>query len=1149
MQIKLVNVRNIPNKMGASKRLLLMIMRTFIFLLCTTVFSFNVETTLAQQKVSIDVDKESTIDEVFEIIIDQTQYRFLYPEDLFKNAPKVHLKKGTIRVDKLLNQSISLEKFNIVISTDNIILIQEKDTQQEFQISGKITDENNLPLVGITVYITNVAPVEGNISKEFVVRGTTTDFDGNFSLKAETGYYLIVSGLGYEAYNEQLSEGKTVYNIKLKEKASVLDEVMVVGYGTTKKKDLTGSIGSVTSKDLEQVKGQSVDQLLVGKIPGVYVQGQGGRPGAGAIVNIRGLSAIRGDNQPLYVVDGTPIIVNPAGLSNNGENPLLAINPADIERVDVLKDASSAAIYGSRAANGVILITTKRGTRNSKPQLNISFNSTIQSPINTYDVFNADEYRDFVLKNAEKRITNGDNTPLDTQIVNDPNSFFGNQNTDWQKKATNNMALWNEYRISFTGGSDKVNYLVSSNITDQESLFLGGKFTRYGLATKVDSDITEALSVGASLNYNYSINKYSDLGSFEQVSKFRPDVGVYDASNEYTTSPLYPGSSITLRNPVGGAAESRNKILAQYMYSSVYGEYKIIPGLNFKSQINVSVTSNENENFDPSFSSAAAFRLLNGGTREASLNYQYSSAYTTVFSNTLSYNKTFGNHSIDAVIGVSWDKFRQDLKSQTYLGFPDDYILTDIASANRVERYGSQSIENGLNSQFGRFNYKYKDIWLATFTARRDGSTKFGPNNQYGFFPSGALAWNLHNENFFKNNVVNKLKLRTSLGKTGSDNLASFSYLANFNSGYFYNNINGTAVNGIPNLDIKWEETDQFDLASEFGLFNNRIYGEVVYFTKNTSGIILFTPLPTETGFTSFNANVADVSNKGWEIGFGADIIETNNFKWNSEMNISFIKNNVDNLYNGSVSATGNIRALQEGQPIGVITGYDVLRIAQSQEEIDALNAAAPDGTYWSSLQEPGDYILKDVNGDGQITPEDITPLGSILPDYFGGWNNNFTYKNFDLGVNFTFVKGNKREVSSVMAGFLSDSDPYANTTSVVYDTWSPTNTDATYGRVGSPTTVGGVALSKFVEDASHIRLKTVSVGYNVPKPFLDKLNISGARISFLANNLLTISNYSGLDPESVETLNSGSGTFGLAYDSGSYPLSTTYSLSINLSF
>ncbi|MFL1010937.1 SusC/RagA family TonB-linked outer membrane protein [Flavisericum labens] len=1149
MQIKLINALHASTKIGASKRLLLLIMRTFIFLLCTTVFSFNAETTLAQEKVTIDVDKEATIDEVFEIIIDQTQYRFLYPEDLFKNAPKVHLSKGTIRVDKLLNQSISLEKFNIVISTDNIISFKEKNTTQEFQISGKITDENGLPLIGITVYITNVAPVEGNMSKEFIIRGTTTDLDGNFNLKTEKGYYLIVTGLGYEFYSQQLIEDKTVYNIILKEKVSQLDEVLVVGYGTTKKKDLTGSIGSVTSKEIEQIKGQSVDQLLVGKMPGVYVQGQGGRPGSGAIVNIRGLSAIRGDNQPLYVVDGTPIIVNPAGLSNNGENPLLAINPADIERVDVLKDASAAAIYGSRAANGVILITTKRGTRNSKPQLNISFNSTIQSPINTYDVFNATEYKNFTLKNAEKRVNDGNNTPLDSQIVNDPNSFFRNENTDWQKESTNNIALWNEYRINFTGGSDKINYLVSSNITDQESLFLGGKFNRYGLATNIDANVTDSFIIGTSLNYNYSVNKSSDLGSFEQVSIFRPDVGIYDEFNEYTTAPLYPGAPINTRNPVGGAAESRNKTLAQFMYATIYGEYKIVNGLKFKSQINVATNSSETENFDPSFSSSAAFRLLNGGTQEASLNYQHSRSYTTVFSNTLSYNKTFGNHNIDAVIGVSWDKYRQDLKSQTYLGFPDDYILTDIASANRVESYGSQSIENGLNSQFGRLNYKYKDTWLATFTARRDGSTKFGPNNQYGFFPSGAIAWNLHNEKFFKNNVVNKLKLRTSLGKTGSDNLASFSYLANFNSGYFYNNINGTAVNGIPNYDIQWEETDQLDIGSEFSLFNNRIYGEVVYFTKNTSGIILFTPLPIESGFTSFNANVADVSNKGWEIGFGADIIRTNNFKWNSEMNISFIKNNVDNLYNGSVSATGNLRALQEGQPIGVITGYDVLSIAQSQEEIDALNAAAPDGTYWSSLQEPGDYILKDIDGDGEITPEDITPLGSILPEYFGGWNNNFTYKNFDLGVNFTFVQGNKREISSVMARFLADSDPYANTTSVVYDTWSPENTNATYGRIGSPTTVGAVALSKFVEDASYIRLKTLSFGYNVPKIFLDKLNISRARISFLANNLLTFSNYSGLDPESVQTLNSGSGTFGLAYDNGSYPLSKTYSLSINLSF
>ncbi len=1145
MENKLTNCR-----LKHSKRFPLGIMRTFIFLLCTTVFSFNGNTALAQQNVVIEEDKEVTIDEVFELIMTQTNYSFLYPEHMFKDMPKVKLKKGIINAEDLLRLSLAKGNFGFELKDNSIVVIKEsKSARQEIPIKGKVVDVNGMPLMGITVYVTNVKPSGERINQDFVVKGTATDLDGNFTLRGEEGYYLVASGIGYEIFTEQITANKTDYKIVLRDKISELDEVVVVGYGTTKKKDLTGSVGSMDSEQIDQIQSQSIDQTLVGNISGVYVQGQGGRPGSGSIVNIRGLSAIRGDNQPLYVLDGTPIVVNPAGLSSNGENPLLAINPSDIERIDVLKDASSAAIYGSRAANGVILITTKRGKRNLKPQLSINFNSVFQSPIDTYDVFNASEYREFTIRNAQNRIDNGEGTPLDDQIVNDPNSFFGNQDTDWQKKVTNNMALWKNYRVGFTGGGEKVNYLVTSNISEQEGLFLGGKFNRYGLTTNTDANITNTLQVGASLNYNYSINKSSDLGSYEQVSLFRPDVGVFDEFNEYTTSPVFAGSALVLRNPVGGAAESRNRTLAQYLYSSIYGEYKIIDGLKFRSQINAAVTSSETENFDPSFSSSAVFSLLNGGTQEASLDYQYSRSYTTVFTNTLNYNKNFKKHNIDVVLGVSWDKNRQDLKSQRYLGFPDDYILTDIGSANRIESYGSESIENGLNSQFGRVNYNYNNIWYATFTARRDGSTKFGPNNQYGFFPSGALAWNVHNEKFVNNDIINKLKLRASLGKTGTDNLASFSYLANFNSGYFYNNINGTAVNGIPNLDIRWEETDQLDFGVEFGLFNNRLYGEVVYFEKNTSGIILFTPLPTESGFTSFNANVADVSNKGWEIGFGADILRTNNFRWNSEINISFIKNNVDNLYDGSVSASGSTRALQEGQPIGVITGYDVVGIAQTQEEIDNLNASAPDGSYWSSLQEPGDYILNDVNGDGEITQDDIIPLGSILPEYFGGWNNNFKYKNFDLSLNFTFVKGNQRDVSTVMSRFLANEDPYANTTSIVYDTWSPDNTDATYGRIGSPTTVGAVSLSNFVEDASYIRLKTLSLGYTVPKSFLDALHLSSARISFLANNLFTITDYPGLDPESVQTLNSGSGTFGLAYDNGSYPLSKIYSIAINLSF
>lgn len=1145
MENKLINIC-----FSSGNKILKIIMRTFIFLLCTTVFGLTPSKIFPQNaKITIESNKSLTVNQVFDLIRSQTDYVFIYQADSFKNYPKVEVKKGVIKANDLLTMSLSQGKFDFKFTDENTILIKEVPVKyQIIKIQGQIVDESGLPVPGVNIVISRSKPNEEGSVGTALVRQSFSDYDGKFALDGEVGNYLVISYLGHECHYEIITKEKTFYKVQLKLETSKLNEVVVVGYGNTSRKDLTGSVGSVNSVELQQIKTQSVDNALAGKMSGVYVQSQGGAPGSGSVVTIRGMSAINGSNQPLYVVDGTPIVINPifssSGLASNRENPLLAISPDDIERVDVLKDASSAAIYGSRAANGVVLITTKRGKRNVKPQFTGSVNSTIQSPIATYDALNATEYKKFATAGAKERVNNGMGSPTDNQIVNDPNSFFGNENTDWQRKVTNVAAMWYDYRIGFTGGSESTNYLVSANVTDQTGILIGSKYNAYNFAMNIDSDISRTIKLGAAINYNYSINKSSGISTLTNAATFRPDVGVYDASGEYTESPIY--GTINMRNPVGGAGQGTNKRTSQNMYGNLYAEFRIISGLKFKSQLNVGVTASNTSNFSPSFN--AIDRLISYGVADASLYNQVSNGYSTVFSNTFSYIKTFGSHHIDAVAGISWDKSRQDLNSQEYLGFPDDYILTNIANANRVNKYDSESIENGLNSQFLRINYNYKDLWLATFTGRRDGSTKFGPNNQYGFFPSGAIAWNLHNEQFFKNKVVDKLKLRASAGRTGSDNLSSFSYLAYFKSGERYNNTNGTAVNGIPNSDIRWEQTDQLDLGLEFGLFNSAIYGEVIYFDKKTSGLILNTPLPPETGFATFNSNIADVSNKGWEISLGSNIINSKDFSWNSEVNISFIENKVENLHGGTYFSDGNnVGGLIEGQPLGVLMGYKVEKLAQTQAEIDNLNSGSDDGRYWASLNQPGDYILKDINGDGKITNDDKVALGSIQPKYFGGWSNTFRYKNIDLGMNFQFVKGNYRDVSNVMTQFLTSDSPYNNTTTDIYNTWTPENTGAKYGRVGAP--VQG-DISTFVEDASYIRLKTLSLGYNFSPVTLKNYGIASLRFSIMSNNLLTFTKYSGLDPEQVNTIRPGGGVYDLARDEGfSYPLARTTTVGVNLTF
>ncbi|HYQ57496.1 MAG TPA: TonB-dependent receptor, partial [Draconibacterium sp.] len=985
--------------------------------------------------------------------------------------------------------------------------------------------------------------------------------DRSYTFEVAAGVdQLVFSFIGMATQQVEI-DNREVIDVVMKTDGELVDEVVVIGYGQVEKKDLTGSVATVKSEDIVQIKTQTIDQALVGQMTGVHVTASGGAPGSGAIVHIRGLSGIKGDNQPLYVVDGVPIVQNPnfgtlgLGTYGNRANPLLSINPNDIERVDVLKDASAAAIYGSRAANGVILVTTKRGTQNQAPSFNFSVKSTIQNPTNTYDYLSTDEWIPLVKNAAQATLDQYPEMywpyfPAEYAIVNDPN-YFGDADTDWQKEITRNNALWNEYNFNVSGGSSSVNYYVSLTASDQESIFKGGQFDRYGFSSSLDANITSKFKVGSSINYNYSVNKSSNLSSL-QNGNFRPDLPVYDEDDNFTGTLVSYGYIL---NPLGDEARNKNKTVAKNMYGSVYGELELITGLKARSRVNLSLTDSKAERFSPSFSKNAVMQAAYYSEEGARLANQLSTGYTFSFENTITYKKAFNDiHKFDALLGISWDQSRLDMEAQTYLGFPDDEFLTNIQSSNDVIEWSSESFESGLNSYFGRFNYIYDERFLATFTARYDGSTKFGPDNKWGFFPSGALAWNMHNEAFLKDNaLIDQLKLRASLGRTGQDNLPAFSYLAYYksldNGDSFYNGVNGIAVAGVPNAGIKWETTDQLDLGVEFGLFDYRLTGEIVYFEKNTSDIILLVPIAAETGSSAWQGNIADVSNKGWEFTLGGDIIRSGDFRWNSSFNISFVKNNVDALKGGATTTSGST-GIKEGYPIGVILGYDVVKIAQEQDEIDALNEQAG-GSYQSSLRAPGDYIFRDVSGpdgkpDNKITSDDRIPLGDINPEYFGGWNNRISYKNLDFGFNWQFVQGAERNYDAI-SNLYSFQSSY-NALDIVNETWREDFRDAPYARLSSGTH-GYTPTSRSIVDASYIRLRSATIGYSLPQQWFKKIGVSNARLSLTGNNLITITDYPGLDPESVNTQRGGA-TIDMTNDGGyAYPNTRTFTVGLNVTF
>lgn len=1166
------------------RKLLLKIMKAFIFLWCTAIFSFTTTDLLSQNaKISIEADALVSVDMVFDIIMDQTDYKFIYSEGFFDSYPKVALYKGVIKANKLLNRT--LENSNVTyefLPNNTIAIVKKSESKNLFQqqITGKVVDEFGNPLLGMNVYVTTRKYDGSDQGKDFLTRGTSTDFDGNFKIMADAGNFLFVGGIGYERYTTEIIEGRTEYNIVLKEDISELDEVLVVGYGTTTKKDLTGSVGTIKAEEIKQIKSQTVEKALYGKIPGVYVQSAGGRPGAASSVIIRGLSQINGDNQPLYVVDNIPININANSRNSDGlltnsrfagsrSNPLLSINPADIESLTVLKDASAAAIYGSRAANGVIIITTKRGKQGEKPRFTFSSNTTIQNPRARQPFLNGKQYRE-VYGDLAQAFLNSSGTPEadwasrypnQYAIVNSPETYFGDQNTDWQDEITNKNALWTDYSLGVSGGTEKVNYAMSANVQNQDALFKGGNFKRYTFSSSIDAFITDRIKFGASINLGHTIDKSSGLSNLKSDGSFRSDFPVKDENGNFTSNGLVFGVSPRL-NPLGDDARIRNKNVGNTLFGSIYGQVEIVKNLTFKSQLSLNSANDKVNNFQPSFTSGAVLAGLNGNLISFGqpaigiLTTQHNDSYGLSFSNTLNYNTTLAQkHNINALVGLSWDSSRSDAVGTNFAGFPDDHVLVNPASATYTYNGDSDHAQKALNSVFGRVNYNYDDKYLLTLTGRADRSTQFGKDNRTGFFPSAGIAWNVHNEEFLSGiEGISQLKLRASLGRTGNDNLPAFLFKpvfaveGGFNNATQYNGISGFRLQGVSNSEIRWEQTDQLDIALEVGLFNNRLNAELTWFDKSTSDLILLTPVSAQTGFSNYRFNLADVSNKGWEFQIGGDVIRTNDFNWNSSFNISFIKNNVDNLKGGQSDSFNNFGVI-EGYPLGTLVGRDVTGIAQTQAEIDALNAGAPDGQYDTVLLAPGDYIARDVDGDGEITTLDNVPLADgNQADYFGGWNNTLTYKNFDLTFNFQFVQGidKVRSFDEFIGGIRWDEVP--NLLDDVYDTWTPQNTNAKYARAGSRglNTVN----SRFVSDASYVSLRSAGIGYNFSGEWLKKSGINNAKLTFSGNNLFLIHNYDGIDPESAELTVGQLSTLSNGNDRNfAYPQARTFTLGLNVTF
>ncbi|WP_421826805.1 SusC/RagA family TonB-linked outer membrane protein [Larkinella sp.] len=1050
---------------------------------------------------------------------------------------------------------------------------------QDRILSGTIRDEKNAAIPGASVIVKN--------SQTGLTSGTLSDATGAFkvsNLPAGNAFSVIISFIGYETQTvTDVRPGSTPLSIQLKESASVLEQVVVIGYGSQRRREITGAIASVRAADLKDQPVANLEQAIAGKLAGVQVLQNSGAPGGSMSIRIRGLNSISAGTDPLYVIDGFPIsndlknlqgstdLINISGISSfqKSPNPMSTLNPDDIESIEVLKDASAASIYGSRASNGVILVTTKRGKKDGKPTFSYSSYGGVQQASHTIKLMDAYQWSQLVLdgKNnsyldANPRASiNDDNTVRASSTYQIPPEILpylaktpGLTNTDWQDAIFRNAALQN-HTLSASGGNDKVQYYISGNYFDQQGIVIASGYKRYGVRTNLTANLTSKLKVG--LGFNPTVDHY-DLVNTE--GPFIYDGIIDNALKAAPIFPVYnPDGSVAINkqnaiaygfsggeNPVALATQIKDKLNHVRLLGNLFGEYELLNGLTFKTYFASDLNYFGRNYYRPS--TLGAYRPIqqNAPTIPKG-SAQNASARNWLWENTLTYAFTLHEaHKFNVLLGYTSQKNRTDASQVDGTGFPNDAVQT--INAATITSGTSSASEWSLLSYLGRINYNFSDRYFLSASLRRDGSSRFGANNKWGYFPSVSGAWLISGENFFKIPAITELKLRASYGLTGNfqiDNYGSLDLLRANN--YILGAGTGTTNNGVglsqpANPDLTWEKTAQFNAGLDLGLFRGRIYLSADFYKSVTKDLLLSVNVPLSSGFATALRNVGSVQNTGVELGLTTHNLE-GAFKWNTNFNISANRNKVLQLGpNGApIISDGGVAGIfitQIGSPIGNYYGYVNGGVFKNQSEIDAYPHYA--------TAKPGDRKFIDVNGDGKIDASDRTIIGSYFPKFIWGLTNDFRYKGFDLSVSLQAVQGSK--ILNLQRRYIYNLEGNANQMIEALNYWkSPTEPgDGNTTRANRVTNANSGQISSFhVEDGSYVRLRNVTLGYSLNRKWLaDK--ISTARFYFTAQNLHTWTKYTGYNPEVNARPES---PLSQGEDYGTYPLSRTYTLGLNLSF
>jgi len=1033
-------------------------------------------------------------------------------------------------------------------------------------IKGRVIDSEGNPLVGVTVQI------------EGTSYGVITDADGNYILEFPSMAHpkIVFSSIGYKSKSIEF-RGVKEQNMMLELDHVALDDLVVIGYGSKSRRNVTTAISTVSQEQISKLAATTptLDGLLQGTVKGVLATTANGEPGSSLKLNIRGItspypkSGKGNNNQPLYVIDGVPTFMEDTGI-----NPLINISPNDIESIDVLKDAAATAIYGSRGANGVVIVKTKNGKRNEKTKVDFGYTFSFSNPIKNYKPLNISEYKnvqDEILRNTVDGMNDGSsivgmygfdyilnqygNVSLNEETglytYNGLNeSLYGKDNVNWADEVINKNAPTHQYNVAVRGGSNKTNYSFSFNGMNQEGLLLNDRMERYGARLSIDSEINKYITVGGVLDYTYSSRKSGSndpaLGYDNDGWMTRPDLAVRNADGNFQRVDKF-GLYTDTYNDANAVAKLQRKTKYEndQFSGNAYIDIKPVKGLTLHADANISRFIFSNSYFSPKITLPEQLGMEPTSTLAES-NYRNTN---TSINFRADYKFTLTEaHRFDVMAGYSADRYWSKEHDQAYSGFPNDDVLNNASSATTVNKPTETYSKSGLNSIYGRLSYDFISRYLLDFSLRSDESSKFGPGNKRGTFPAVSLAWRINQEPFLESvRDIDDLKLRLSWGKTGSTNVSDFSYIQYFNGNQYGGQSGLTLASTYPNKNIKWEMTTEYNAGVDFTLFNGRLTGSFDIYHRKTDGALAPAPIALEFGIGTYYSNILDLTNNGFEFSIGGDVVRTKDFTYNTMLSISSNRNKITKL-NGSTLDMMHQDLYMEGHAMGTVKGYKVAGIYQSQDQISKLNeqAMAKGYGFYQNGAAVGDYMFADTNGDGFISEADRTAIANPEPKVFGGWSNTLSYKNFTLSMLFQYQLGGDayystmQESASGAIGMSILREMYGNT-------WTPDRTDAKYAKLmWMPSAYTNTqANDRYVYSNSYFRLRNITLSYTFEPAWLERLHVSGASVFFTATNLFTITDWPGLDPDMAAT-----NAFTKKTETKDvYPMSRSFSFGLKLQF